>query len=222
PGRIHMYLLIMYFVRQSKTYMTVALACAATALLFTTAAVAQSSAAPVVQTTTGPVAGREENGTFAYKGIPYAADTGGANRFLPPVERKPWAYVHDASNFGPACPQPVLILDGSPLIGDRPQSEDCLRLNVWTPSLDGSRPLMVWWHGGAFRIGSDNYAAEGTVGAAAASRHDYVFVSVTHRLNVLGYLQLGKEFGREYANSGNVGMLDLAASLQWVRKNIAQ
>lgn len=173
-------------------------------------------ATPVVQTSSGAVVGLEDSGTLAYRGIPYAESTGGANRFLPPVEREPWAGVYDASAFGPACPQT------SPLIGDRAQSEDCLRLNVWTTSVSGARPVIVWFHGGAFSLGTESYDAEGVDGGAAASQANVVFVSLTHRLGVFGYLQLGQEFGSKYASSGNVGMLDLAAALQWVKKNIAR
>src|SRR5262245_51623106 len=90
-------------------------------------------AAPVVQTATGAVVGLQDNGVLAYKGIPYAASAGGAHRFLPPVEREPWAGVYDASAFGPACPQYPAAL-----IGSRAQSEDCLRLNVWTAAVTGS------------------------------------------------------------------------------------
>lgn len=103
---------------------------------------------------------------------------------------------------------------------DETQSEDCLVLNVWTPALgDGARrPVMVWWHGGAFRGGSGGWPM--TDGTALAQRGDVVVVSVNHRLSVFGHLYLGDGFGEEYATSGNVGMLDLASSLQWVRDNI--
>lgn len=173
-------------------------------------------ATPVVQTAAGAVVGLQEKGVLAYKGIPYAASAGGANRFLPPVEREPWTGVYDASAFGPACPQYPATL-----IGGRAQSEDCLRLNVWTATVTGSRPVIVWFHGGAFRQGSESYAAEGVDGAAAA-QGDVVFVSLTHRLGVLGYFRLSDDFGSKYASSGNVGMLDLAAALGWVKKNIAR
>ena len=173
--------------------------------------------APVVQTDKGRVRGVvEANGVLGYKGIPYAADPAGVNRFLPPKPPRAWNHELDASSLGPACPQ------NSTIIGDRPQAEDCLRVSVWTTSLTGKRPVVVWLHGGAYTIGSDDYSAEGVNGAFAAKPGDYVFVSLTHRLNVLGFLQLGPQFGPQYASSGNVGLLDIVAALTWVKMNIAK
>jgi para-nitrobenzyl esterase len=189
-----------------KTYMRVAIACAATALLITTAAVAQSDG-PITDTETGPVEGVvDADGVSVFRGIPYAADTGGANRFLPPQPRAPWEGVLDASEFGSMCPQP-----------GTGGSEDCLFANVWTSDLSGSRPVMVHFHGGAFRSSSGNEVD----GAALVKRRtDVVAVSVNHRLNVFGHLSLDESFGAKYAHSGNVGMFDLEMALRWVRDNI--
>ena len=101
-----------------------------------------------------------------------------------------------------------------------PESEDCLTLNVWTPGIgDGAkRPVMVWLHGGAFAYGSGNRAV--TDGANLARRGDVVVVSVNHRLNIFGFLHLADIGGERYAHSGNAGMLDLVAALEWVRDNI--
>jgi para-nitrobenzyl esterase len=96
------------------------------------------------------------------------------------------------------------------------QSEDCLRLNVSTPDVAGKRPVVVWFHGGAYRIGSGNLDTH-----AFAQQADCVVVSVVHRLNIFGYLRLGDAFGDDFAASHNVGMLDLAAALRWVQDNIA-
>ena len=99
-----------------------------------------------------------------------------------------------------------------------PAGEDCLVLNVWTPDPNGRRPVMVWFHGGGFAVGSASsplYA-----GANLARRGDVVVISVNHRLGLLGFLQLEQRFGEDYAGSGNAGILDLIASLQWVRENV--
>ena len=181
---------------------------------------------PIVETTAGKILGyTTDNGVHAFKGIPYGGPTGGRQRFLPPSPPQPWPGVREAKEYGPACPQETTAqaplqrqLQGS--YADERQSEDCLVLNVWTPAVGdgGRRPVMVWWHGGAFRSGSG--AGPRTEGTALARRGDVVIVTVNHRLNVFGHLYLGDGFGEEYATSGNVGMLDLVASLRWIQDNI--
>jgi para-nitrobenzyl esterase len=102
-------------------------------------------------------------------------------------------------------------------------SEDCLFLNVWTPGIDNKkRPVMVWLHGGGFSGGSGGDAISSRSAGNLARKGDVVVVSVNHRLNVFGYLQLSKEWGPEYVSSGQAGMLDIVLSLEWVRDNIAR
>lgn len=188
----------------------------------------------VVETDSGKVFGYLQDGVVAFRGIPYGAPTTGKNRFMPPVRPAPWSGVRSALYWGPVAPQPFCNTLDSPRSGwqhddesfmfrweDGHSSEDCLRINVWTRSINDNakRPVMIWLHGGGFVFGSDQelrmYPGDNLV-----RRGDVVAVSVNHRLGVLGYANL-MDYGEEYASSANVGMLDLVAALEWVKTNIA-
>ncbi len=179
----------------------------------------------VANTQYGKVRGFLDGGVFTFKGIPYGADTGGENRWLPAKPPKSWVGEYPALIYGDNCPQNLhdyKAIEQSFLQDwdDGPMSEDMLKLNIWTPSLAGKRPVMVYFHGGGFSFGS-SYELPSHEGAQMARLHDVVQVSVNHRLNVLGFLDVSEVGGPYYAESGNVGMTDLVASLRWVRDNIA-
>ena len=191
----------------------------------------------IVETASGRVRGFFANRVYAFKGVPYGASTAGVNRFMPPREVAPWAGVREALVVGPQSPQ---LTVGNPRLSEalgqsfstittmfqgvwEPQgtcSEDCLVLNVWTPALDDAkRPVMVWLHGGGFDVGSGGIPWYD--GSSLARQNDVVLVSINHRLSVLGYLYLAA-WDDKYADSGNVGMLDIVMALKWVKQNIAQ
>ena len=180
----------------------------------------------IVDARHGKVAGFVRNGIFGFKGMPYGAPTGGENRFLPPKPPESWTGVRSSRHYGPVCPQDKgmgRFNDEEAFIfqwNDSVESEDCLRLNVWTPGLEetAKRPVMVWLHGGAFAAGS-GHDLPAFDGENLSRRGDVVVVTLNHRLNLLGYLDLSA-YGDKYAASGNVGMLDIVAALQWVRDNI--
>ena len=164
-------------------------------------------ARPVVATTIGRVRGTREGGLSVFRGIRY----GTAERFRAPRAPPPGRAVVDAVAFGPSAPQR----------GTRyaPQSEDCLFLNVWTPDArpGGKRPVLVYFHGGAYTTGS--VADPLNDGRHLAARGDAVVVTINHRLNALGYLYLAR-IAPEFPDSGNLGQLDLILALRWLRGNI--
>ncbi|MFL5282329.1 MAG: carboxylesterase family protein [Rhodopila sp.] len=177
----------------------------------------------VVETHRGKVRGVLEDGIKVFKGIPYAATTAGLNRFHPPKPAKSWTGVRDTVVYGPMCPQ-LATERGSYAASwtiDKEAGEDCLVLNVWTPALHDQRkrPMMVWLHGGGFSAGSGSRNVFD--GTRLCQGGDVVVVTVNHRLNVFGFLYLGRLGGSEYAESGNLGMLDLIAALRWVHETIA-
>ena len=184
----------------------------------------------VIETSLGKIRGTRANGVSAFKGVPYGASTAGENRFMPPVKPDPWAGVRDALEYRHSAPQTIPgapgIVAGADFMASTSnpagigEGEDCLVLNVWTPSVKDhhQRPVMVWCHGGAFTSGSGS--APLYDGANLARRGDVVVVTINHRLGLLGYTYLGHA-SNLFKASGNVGMLDIVAALAWVRDNIA-
>jgi para-nitrobenzyl esterase len=210
---------------------------AATAAIFGGNAMAIEAGA-TVETTCGKVRGQRTGGVTRFFGLPYGEETA-RYRFQQSRPRQPWSGVRDCYNLGPKAPQgpitlagvagkvdpsargiSVLAAVGATTNADVPESEDCLVLNVITPEASAARtrPVMVWLHGGAFAMGSSLDPM--TDGSVLAKTGDVVFVSLNHRLNALGFLYLGA-FHDDFADSGNVGMLDIVLALEWVRDNIA-
>ena len=187
-------------------------------------------------TTLGMLRGMRDANGARFLGIRYAQAPRGALRWLPPLPASTWTDTRDALSFAPMAPQ---LLRGAPApdapIGPAasgkpdlerlqrgPIDEDCLALNVWTPlplASAAQRPVMVWFHGGGYQSGSG--AAQSFDGSELARQHQVVVVTVNYRLNVFGFLHLGELFGADYASSGNAGLQDCVAALQWVQRNIA-
>ena len=181
----------------------------------------------VAETKWGPVRGFILNGITAFRGIPYGADTAGQNRFMPPQKPAPWREVKPAIWWGNSAPQDMKNRYADPYQDFVDHwnydelSEDCLRINVWTPALDGrKRPVLVWLHGGGFTAGN-GIEQDGYNGENFSRFGDVVYCSLNHRLGVFGFSNFAGVGGEKFARSGNVGMLDIVAALEWVRDNIS-
>ena len=172
-------------------------------------------------TPSGVLRGVLSEGTYVFRGIEYAT----AERFHAPKKPAPWEGVKEAIVYGNACPEPFTVVPHDQYTVPHyftVQSEDCQYLNVWTQHInepDVKRPVMIWFHGGGMTTGSgvEHYAYDGE---EASRFNDVVVVTLNHRLNVLGFLDLSA-YGEEYRDSGNAGLLDLIAALEWVRDNIS-
>ena len=170
----------------------------------------------IVETRAGKVEGFERNDVHQFRGIPYAAPPVGRRRWLAPALEPPWSGVRDATRFSPEAAQGPFPL--AEMMGGTPpeRSEDSLTLNVFTPGIDEPRrPVLVWIHGGAFMNGSGS--TPWYDGTHFARHGDVVVVTLNYRLGPFGFLHLADLFGPEMAGSGNAGLLDQIAALEWVR-----
>lgn len=182
----------------------------------------------IADTAYGKVKGFILRDIYNFRGIPYGADTGGKNRFMPPLKPEPWSDVRPALWWGNTAPQIMDNRYGNVYASYADHwnyddvSEDCLKLNVWTPAVaDGEkRPVMVWFHGGGYTNGNA-IEQDGYMGENLSRKGDIVFVSINHRLGPIGFSDLSGVGGEKYRHSGNVGALDMVASLEWVKDNIA-
>lgn len=180
----------------------------------------------IAETKYGKVKGFILRGITCYRGIPYGADTSGKNRFMPPQPPKPWTTVLPTVWWGNTAPQ---IMDNRyanayASFADHwnydDVSEDCLKLNVWTPAIDAKkRPVLVWLHGGGYTNGN-GIEQDGYDGENLSRKGDIVFVSINHRLGPIGFSDLSGVGGDKYKDSANVGALDMVAALEWVRDNV--
>ena len=194
---------------------------------YCTSLIVASNENAIVETTAGRVRGFTRNGIATFQGIPYAGTTARSARFQPPTKVTPWAGVRSSMQYGFVSPQERRAGWANDEVAwmfdwdDGRPGEDCLLVNIWTPGVNDNkkRPVMVWLHGGGFSAGSGQ-ELKSYYGENLSRRGDVVVVSLNHRLGVLGYLNLAEIGGDKYANSSNVGMLDIVAALEWVRDNI--
>lgn len=172
--------------------------------------------ASIVQVESGKIRGSVHDGIYQYLGVPYAE---AKERFVKASPATPWKGVRDMTQYGPQCPQ--YIFGTNQEMKDVPASNNDQNLNIWTPSLNkkAKKPVMVWLHGGGFSSGSANEAQYN--GENLSKKGDVVVVSVNHRLNALGHLDLSA-YGEKYKDSANAGGWDLVMALQWIHQNIQQ
>ena len=176
---------------------------------------------PVIQTRQGKIRGYQSGGTYIFKGIVYAR----AKRFQKAEEPECWDGIKEATSYGYVSPMlQEDVPNGELMVPHRYwiQNENCQNLNIWTQSLDkmAMRPVLVWFHGGGFSMGS-SIEQKAYNGENMSKYGDVVVVTVNHRLNILGYLDLS-QYGEKYADSANAGQKDLIAALKWIKENIKE
>ncbi|MGW4759156.1 carboxylesterase/lipase family protein [Streptomyces chartreusis] len=172
---------------------------------------------PEARTVSGSVRGCRRNGIAAFHGIPYAASPVGALRFAAPQPPSSWSGTRDATKPGPAAPQPTGRNPVLPLPSGDVDEHECLTANIWSPDLDGSRPVLLWLYGGGYLAGSGAWSCYD--GAELSRAGDIVVVTINYRVGPLGYLYLAGL--SDHLGEGNFGLLDQIAALRWVRENIA-
>jgi para-nitrobenzyl esterase len=192
----------------------------------------------IVDTQYGKVRGYRRNGIYTYLGIPYGGPTSCKNRFMAPTSPEKWTGIRNALYWGPSAPQNSGFYGNANNFKevdmdhfssaftnhweDKYYGEDCLRINIWTPSINdiSKRPVLLWLHGGGFEHGSSiNLAAY--IGENLSKSGDVVVCTINHRLNAFGYINLGALGGEKFKDSANSGMLDIVASMKWIKKNIS-
>ncbi len=173
---------------------------------------------PIVKAPAGTVEGRMEGELRVFKGVPFALPPVGERRWKAPEPMPRWEGVKKATDFGPACLQPKPTLSNIYTRSPMPMSEDCLTLNIWTPRDACNAPVFFWIYGGALVGGASR---EGNYDGAHLAARGIVVISINYRLGVLGWLahpELSKE--SPLGVSGNYGLLDQIAALQWVQRNV--
>jgi len=177
----------------------------------------------IVKIDAGRVEGYQNRGLYVFKGIPYAAPPVGERRWQPPGAVEPWSGVCPAQSSAAISPQNVAqrgVLDLDQRPAAEPQSEDCLYLNVWTTGIDDTRrPVLFWIHGGGFTSGSGSSVMY--KGSRLSARGNVVVVTINYRLGSLGFLNLNEITGGRIPATGNEGLLDQVAAMEWVHSNIA-
>lgn len=182
----------------------------------------------IAETRFGKVRGFILNGIHTFRGIPYGADTAGENRFQPPRPPAPWVGIMPTIWWGDSAPQNMekryanVYASFIDHWNYEELSEDCLKLNLWTPALNDQkkRPVIVWLHGGGFFAGNA-IEQDGYHGENFSRLGDIVYISLNHRLGAIGFSNFAGVAGDAYKQSGNVGMLDIVAALQWIKDNVA-
>lgn len=212
------------FTRRDLLSTATFLSMSAAAPIIGIAKAAQPDGPAMVEIENGKLRGMARNGAVTFRGIPYAANTGGKNRFMAPQPVESWTGVRDALASGDMCPQVPEGMSTFPVFRwyrqEGAYSENCCVLNLFTPDLNrnAKRPVMVWLHGGGFQNGGGGGPL--LDGSNMAKQGDVVIVSINHRINSFGFANLAF-LDPEFADAANAGQLDIVAALKWVRNNIA-